>query len=207
MKPSWETLTVGQFLDLYRLSINTDIEAMTKVERAICIIYDMTERQVEEMTVTQFNDYAKQAAVFLNEKIPGKPVKNIRVGKKKYAICYDPTKLKYRQYVEIMTFGRRPIENMHLITASIVQPVTWYGRKLQNNADNHPSVSGEMLNARVMDVYHTCVFFCNLYRNLIINIQDSLVSEMMMKNMTKEEAEKLVQISIDAMDGFTLQVK
>src|SRR5690349_9474879 len=163
LTPSWHTLTVGQFLDLYRLSINTELDEMGRLERAICIIYDLTERQVEEMLVTDFTQKAKHAAQFLTNKIPGKPVKKIKVGRNVYRITYDPTKLRHRQYVEVLTFGEKPIENMHLVMASVVQPVTWYGRAKRNEAEQHIEIANDMLKARVMDVYHTCVFFCKLY--------------------------------------------
>src|SRR5688572_14215619 len=186
--PSWQTLTVGQFLDLYRLSITPDLEDMTRLERAVAILYDKTEREVEEMTMGEFTSLSQKAAGFITDKIPGKPVKTIQIGRQRYRIIYDPTKLKHRQYVELVHFGEKPVENMHLIMASIVQPVTWYGRRLPNNADDHPALASAMLQARVVDVYHAAVFFCKLYVNLIKAIRASLVLEMTQKGMTKEQA-------------------
>jgi hypothetical protein len=205
MKPSWNTLTVQQFVDLYRLSITQDIEEMTKLERAICIVYDKTEREIEEMKMGEFSELSKQVAVFLTQPIPGKPVRQIKVGGHRYSIIYNPANLQHRQYVEIITFGRKPIENMHLIMASIVQPVTWYGRKLPNLAINHQAIASDLLQAKVVDVYHACVFFCNLYGNLINNIRDYLVQQMMTKGLTKEESNQLVTYSIQSMVGFIPQ--
>lgn len=175
---------------------------MEKVERAIAILYDLTERQVEELSVSEFNGYAKESAFVLTPKIPGKPVRQIKVGKRRYSIIYDPTKLRHRQYVEIIHFGDRPIENMHLIMASVVQPVTWYGKRLKNEAEDHPAIASDLLGARVIDVYHTCVFFCKLFANLISSIRVYLVTQMMMEGMRKEDAMMLVDSSRSAMDGF-----
>lgn len=207
MKPSWNTLTVGQFLDIYRLSIDKSLDDMSKVERAICILYDITERQLDDLTVLQFTAYAKEAAQFITDKIPGKPVKSMRVGKHRYAITYDPTKLRHRQYVEVVTFGEKPVENMHLIMASVVQPVNWLGFRKRNNAEDHLKIADDMLKARVVDVYHSCVFFCKLYMNLIENIRDFLVNELTTKGMKKNQAEETIQISINIMAGFTQQEK
>ena len=202
---NWNNITVQQFLDLYRLSITPDLEEMTRVERAVCIVYDKTEREVEEMQMGEFAKLSSTAAKFLLEPIPGKPVRNIRIGKKRFSITYDPTKLAYRQYVEVITYGAKPIENMHMIMASIVRPVTWYGKKLPNKAEDHPDISDLMLKAKVVDVYHAAVFFCNLYINLINNIRDYLVNQMTAKGIPKEEANSLVDLSIDAMAGFIPQ--
>lgn len=104
---SWSTLTVQQFLDLYRLSITPDLEEMTRLERAVAILYDKTEREVEEMRMIEFTTLSQQAAEFLTKKIPGKPVKTIHVGKNRYRIIYDPTKLRHRQGFQLFR-GRPP---------------------------------------------------------------------------------------------------
>jgi hypothetical protein len=199
---SWEDITVQQFLDIHRLSLSQDLEEMEKVERIICILFDKTEQEVENLTMLEFRELASQCAFVMNSQIPGKPVRQIRVGKKRYSITYDPTKLRHRQYVEILHFGGKPVENMHLIMASIVQPVTWYRKRLKNEAEDHPAIASDMLNARVVDVYHACVFFCNLYVSLMENIKASLVVEMMRKGATKDQALALLNSSQTAMAGF-----
>lgn len=201
---SWDDITVGQFLDLYRLSINTDLDEMGKLERAVAIIYDRTEREVEEMTMGEFTSLSSHAAQFITTAIPGKPVTTIRVGRKRYRIIYNPTKLRQRQYVEVLHFATKPIENMHLIMASIVQPVKWWGGVSRNTAEMHPSITSDMLQAPVKHVYHACVFFCKLYGNLMQGIQGYLVAEMMKKGMSLIEASNLVTASANAMGGFTV---
>lgn len=198
---SWDTLTVGQFLDLYRLSINTDLDEMGKLERAVAIIYDKTEREVEEMKMGEFTSIGSHAAQFLTTEIPGKPVKVIHCNGRKYRITYDPTKLRQRQYVEVIHFGKQPIENMHLIMASLVEPVRW-GITRRNVAEDHPVIASDLLQAPVKDVYHACVFFCKLYANLIRSTQDYLVNQLMKKGMQQKEASSLITLSLNAMDGF-----
>jgi hypothetical protein len=207
MKLSWSDITVQQFLDIHRLSLTQDLDEMEKVERIICILFDKTEQEVENLTMLEFRELASQCGFILTGQIPGKPVRQIKVGKKRYSITYDPTKLRHRQYVEILHFGDKPVENMHLIMASIVQPVTWYRRKLRNEAEDHPAIASDMLNARVIDVYHACVFFCNLYVSLMENIKDSLVLEMMRKGATKDQAMALLNCSQTAMAGFIQPAK
>lgn len=198
---SWSDITVQQFLDLHRLT-GQKLDDMERVEKTIAILYDLTERQVEELSISEFNRLAKQCAFVLTSDIPGKPVRTIKAGKKRYSITYDPTKLRHRQYVEIIHFSDKPVENMHLIMASVVQPMTWYGKKVRNEAEDHPAIASDMLSARVVDVYHACVFFCKLYVNLISSIRVYLVTEMMKRGMSREHATTLVDSSQNAMAGF-----
>ena len=205
MNTSWENLTVGQFLDLYRLGINTDLDEMEKVEKAVAVIYNKSERQVEEMKMGEFTELSRHASQFLTKQIPGKPVRSILVNGKRYKITYDPTQLRQRQFVEVVHFGEKPIENMHLIMASIVRPVKW-GTPRKNNVDDHAKIANDMLQAPVKDVYHTCVFFCKLYMNLIEATRASLVAQMTEKGkLTKETADQLVSISLKGLGGFIQQ--
>lgn len=200
---SWANITVGQFLDLYKLSINKELDEMERVERAIGICYNLSDKQVEEIKMGEFANKSREAAKFLTDKIPGKPVKVIKAGGRKFKIIYDPTQLRQRQYVEITYFGKSPIENMHLIMASIVKPINKLGIATKNKVDDHPEVAEFMLSAPVVDVYHACVFFCKLYRNLINHTQASLVREIMeTTTLTREEAEQVVKLSTKALDGF-----
>ncbi|HEX2684635.1 MAG TPA: hypothetical protein VHL77_11910, partial [Ferruginibacter sp.] len=70
----------------------------------------------------EFNKLAKECSFLTGEKMPGKPVNSFRIGRNKYVINYKPTTLKHRQYVEILSFAEKPIENMHYIMASLVNP-------------------------------------------------------------------------------------
>lgn len=203
--PTWDDVTVQQFLDIYKLN-DSSLSEMDKIERVICILFDLTQQQVDDMPMSEFTQKCRIAGFTLNTPIPEKPVRYIKVGKRKYAITYDPTKLRHRQYVELMTYGTNPTENMHLIMASIVEPVNWYGRKLKNNVDDHAAIASDMLQAKVVDVHNANVFFCKLYVSLIANIKDYLVSQMMMNsNMTREKSESLIMASINAMAGFIPQ--
>lgn len=202
----WTDITVQQFLDLYRLGITADIDEVTKAQRAICILYDKTERDVDEILMPEFNRMSHDAARFLTKDIPGKAVRRMRVGKNVYHIQYNPKKLKYRQYVEIISFGEKPIENMHYVMASLVEPIRW-GFRRKNRGEEHERISADLLNAKVVDVYHSCVFFCNLYVNSMLHIQDYLVQETMKQNpkISKTEVLKLLKLSTDVMAGFIPQ--
>lgn len=202
----WSDISVQQFQDIHRLSLSTELDEMDKVTRTIAILYNKTENEVDNLPMGEFNRLAKGCSFLFTDTVPGKSEKYIYSGTKKYGIIYDPKKLKHRQYVEVVHFGEKPIDNMHLIMASLVQPIKW-GFWKSNKTENHEAVAQDMLQARVIDVYHSCVFFCKLYGNLIEVIKASLVRGMMSRGLTKDQAESLVQASRQAIAGFTQQEK
>lgn len=205
MKPSWESLTVGQYQELYRLSLSANLDEYSKLEKAICILYNLSESQVEELSMLKFKEYAKQCAfLFSKETVPGKAQKYLRTGKTKYKVNYKVTDMTYGQYVSVQHFADKPIENMHYILACIVSPMK-FGFTLKNKTEHHLKYSEELRNARMIDVYHSCVFFCKVYSSSIKAIRGYLENQMMEKGATKEEAATLLNLSIDAMDGFIQQ--
>lgn len=198
---NWNNLTLGQFQEIHKLTQDNSLDEIEKTCRTISILYGKTEAEVDDMDMAEFNKLASELKFLTAEHIPGKPVKSFRVGVNKYAINYKPTSLKYRQYVEILHYSERPIENMHLILASLVNPVK-FGIKRKNKVDDHERISLEMQNAPLLAVYHAAVFFCKLFRDLIKHIQDYLIKEMTEKGATREQAMELIADSISAMDGF-----
>jgi len=204
MKLSWNTITVQQFQDVYRLSLNTKQDEMDKIERVICILFDKTEQEIDNVSMSEFADMARQVSFVMNNDIPGKPVKNFKVNGRKYAIVYDPTKLRHRQYVELLHYGADPVSNMHMVMASVVRPVKWF-RLRKNRAQDHEKIAADMRDMPLIHVYHSCVFFCKLYVNLMRSIRASSVVEMMMTGMTEDEAMMLFEDSLSVMDGFIQQ--
>jgi len=203
-KLTWDDVTVEQFIEIQKLKSDQNSDEIEISEKAIAIMYDMSERQVEEMSISEFNQRVRDVAFVLDkQKIEGKPRRIIRANGNKYLIEYNPSKLKHRQYVEIMTWsGQSFTENMHLIMASLVCPIGRFGKKLKNKAEDHKKIAEDMLQAKIVDVYHSCVFFCRLYINLMKDIRVFLVTEMMKKGMTKTRAIALFDTSLSVMDGF-----
>lgn len=202
---SWADVTVGQFVDLQTLSKNKDIDEIEQAEQAVGIFYDLTLREVEELPINEFNRLSRECANIMTSKIEGKPKRIIQGGKGKYEVIYDPKKLVHRQFVEIHHFTENMMENIHNIMASLVRPVGKFGVSKKNTAEDHLRISEDLLEAKIVDIYHSCVFFCKLYLNSLVHIRGYLVHEMMEKGATKDQAMTLINSSIGAMDGYLIQ--
>ena len=205
---NWKDITLGQYQDIYKLHLDSKLDEMERIERLISIVYGLTENEVNLLPLQKFNEYARECSFLLTEnEIPGKPKRYIKVNGKKYRIIYYPSDLQYRQYVEVLTFAEKPIENMHLIMASIVKPIKYGFITKSNDVAKHSEYAADMEKANFIDIYHTCVFFCKLYKNLMEAMQGYLVQEMTKKGMEKWKAEMLCSNLVKSLDGFIPQPK
>lgn len=203
----WDKITVGQFQAIYQIA-KGDLDDTDKACGLISIIYGMTPAQVDDLPITKFNELAAATAQILDIKeMPGRPQRFIKANGKKYGIIYDISKLKHRQYVESTHWATDTIENIHLIMASIVQPVNWFGKWGKNEAANHSKVAEDMLKAKITDVYHSCVFFCELYMNYMRSITPIQVIRMEKQGINREQATELLNGLIDVTAGFIPQKK
>ena len=91
--------------------------------------------------------------------------------------------------------------------ASIVEPVKWGFIPKPNNVDDHEKYATDMLNAKLIDVYHASVFFCKVYRDLISYGRSYLEADMMKQGMNPMVAKETLTNLINTMDGFIPQNK
>jgi len=138
----------------------------------------------------------------LNE---GKPVKYIKINKtKRYKINYDVSKMPFARYIESKVFSEDLYNNLHKLAATMVIPQKrilgiWFKQKY--DASKHQEYSDDMLTAKFIDVYHSLVFFYQIYRNWIEVSQDYMVNKMMQTGMTQEKAKEAVQSLCNTLDG------
>lgn len=199
MKPnysvSWSDIKVGQFQELYKIT-SSDLDPLEKAERAICILFNITDEQLDEMPISKFNSLSKQVEEVLNGQIPGKPLRFIRTGKRKYRVQYKVSELSYGQYSEINSFSKNIIRDLHFLAASIVVPVDFLGRKLKEKR-YHKDIAADMTNARLIDIYHSCVFFCQVLESLMRNCKPRLIAQAVEQGATREQITELIDYSLN----------
>jgi len=202
----WHKINVWQYQQIYNV-YNSKDKYLTEIEvnsKLVSIVNDMTEAQVDSLTITQFNKL-KKSILFLTQPIAGKPVKYISINKnKRYKINYDVSKMPFARYIESKVFSEDLYNNLHKLAATMVIPQKrvlgiWFKQKY--DASKHEQYSEDMLTARFIDVYHSLVFFYQVYRNWIEVSQDYMVSKMMQTGMTQEKAKEVVQDLCTTLDG------
>ena len=203
---TWNELTVWQYQQIYPIVTkpekdwtNLDVES-----KLVGIIYNLTDTQVDSLTIQQFNNL-RGTLDFLDNKIEGKPVKYTQVNGKRYRFVYDVQQMKAARYIESKVFSTDLINNLHKLAASMVMPQrkTWYGKWVDDKYDaaKHSEYAADLQASNFIHIYHSVVFFYQVYRNWIEVTKDYLVTEMTNKGMTKEVADQVVQTLCETLDG------
>jgi len=205
-KHMWHKINVWQYQQIYNV-YNSKDKYLTEIEvdsKLVSIVNNMTDAQVDSLSLTEFRKL-KRSIIFLTKPIEGKPVKYISINKnKRYKINYDVSKMPFARYIESKIFSEDLYNNLHKLAATMVIPQKrilgiWFKQKY--DASKHEQYSEDMLTARFIDVYHSLVFFYQVYRNWIEVSQDYMVSKLMQTGMTQEKAKEVVQDLCTTLDG------
>jgi len=203
---TWNELTVWQYQQIYPIVTkpekdwtNLDVES-----KLVGIIYNLTDTQVDSLSISQFNNL-RGTLNFLDDKIEGKPVKYMKVNDKRYRFVYDVQQMKAARYIESKVFSTDLISNLHKLAASMVMPQrkTWYGKWVDDTYDaaKHSEYAADIQASNFVHIYHSVVFFYQVYRNWIEVSKGYLVQEMTNKGLTKEVADQVVQTLCETLDG------
>ena len=203
---TWNELTVWQYQQIYPIVTkpekdwtNLDVES-----KLVGIIYNLTDTQVDSLSISQFNNL-RGTLNFLDDKIEGKPVKYMKVNDKRYRFVYDVQQMKAARYIESKVFSTDLINNLHKLAASMVVPQrkTWYGRWVDDTYDaaKHSEYASDIQASNFVHIYHSVVFFYQVYRNWIEVSKGYLVQEMTNKGLTKEVADQVVATLCETLDG------
>ena len=202
----WQKISVWQYQQIYNV-LNSKDKNDTDLDinvRLVAIVNNLTEMQVDSLPL---NEYAKlrKTITFLNEPINGKPVKFIRTSNsKRYRINYDVSKMPFARYIESKVFSEDLYGNLHKLAATMVIPQKkklGFWVDLPYDASSHQEYANDMLEAKFVDVYHSLVFFYQLYRNWIEVSQDYMANKLIKLGMKEQEATEVVVNLLNILDG------
>ena len=203
---TWNELTVWQYQQIYPIVTKPEKDWTTlDVEsKLVGILHNLTDTQVDSLSVAEFNKL-RTTLSFLDDKIEGKPVKYTEVNGKRYRFVYDVQQMKAARYIETKVFSTELVSNLHKLAASMVMPQrkTWYGMWVDDKYDaaKHSEYADDLQASNFIHIYHSVVFFYQVYRNWIEVSQAYLVKEMMNQGMSMELAQKGVQTLCEILDG------
>ena len=204
----WNELTLWQYQQLMPTITNpdkdwTELDAEVK---QLCIVTGLTEYQIDSLSLTALKELRKELA-FLSEPIDGKPVNYIVTNGKRYRINYDIKNMPSARYIESKVFSKDTLANLHKIAASMVIPQkrNWLGRWVDQDYDasKHEEYAADMQEANFVHIYHSLVFFYQVYKNWIEVSRDYMTAEMTKSGMTKKQADMVVDLLLESMDGTT----
>lgn len=182
---NWQTITVGQYQQVFRIMQDTAFDEFEKEVQIAALLSGHTEREVEALTLEEYK-LLKQRVGFAFESIPAMPQRMKKW--KQYAFIYDIRKLTAGRYISIQHFingaDKKPeilVNNLHHLAACLVDPEGGY------RAEDHEQYAADMLECPFVALYHSMVFFCNLYNLSIRTLLPYLEAEAKAKGATKEQ--------------------
>jgi hypothetical protein len=203
----WNELTLWQYQQLMPIitNPNKDWTELDKEVKLLCIVTGLTEHQIDSLSIEDLKELRKDLA-FLDQPIEGKPVDYISINGKRYRINYDIKNMPSARYIESKVFSKDTLGNLHKIAASMVIPQkkNWYGKWVDDkyDASRHEEYATDMQEANFIHVYHSLVFFYQVYRNWIEVSRDYMKAQMMKTGMTTEQADSVVSLLCESMGGI-----
>ena len=204
----WNELTLWQYQQLMPTITNpdkdwTELDAEVK---QLCIVTGLTEYQIDSLSLTALKELRKELD-FLSEPIDGKPVNYIVTNGKRYRINYDIKNMPSARYIESKVFSKDTLANLHKIAASMVIPQkrNWLGKWVDQDYDasKHEEYAADMQEANFVHIYHSLVFFYQVFKNWIEVSRDYMMAEITKAGMTKKQAAMVVDLLSESMDGTT----
>jgi hypothetical protein len=203
----WNELTLWQYQQIMPIltNPNKDWTELDKEVKLLTIVTGLTEYQIDSLGVKELKELRSELA-FLDEAIEGQPVDYIKTNGKQYRINYDIKNMPFARYIESKVFSKDTVANLHKIAASMVIPQkkNWFGKLVDDkyDASKHEEYSADMQEANFIHVYHSLVFFYQVYRNWIEVSRDYMTAEMMTAGMTKEQADSVVLLLCESTGGI-----
>jgi hypothetical protein len=178
----WDKLTVGQFISLYDIESNSNLNIIEKQQKMLAIVEGKDEEYYDDFKYRDLmHEYAEKLSFFDN--IPEtKPVDYLQVGENRYKFCYELHEITAGQYIDILAFSGE-IMQINKIAACFFLPMQ--GDKYQGyGVVPHDMVADDLLGAKFIEVYSCMLFFCQLFSELIATtITFSMENKKMAQNL------------------------
>ena len=177
----WDKLTVGQFISLYDIETNANLNIIEKQQKMLSIVEGKDEEFYDTYKYRDLmHEYADKLSFFDN--IPDtKPADYLQVGENRYKFCYELHEITAGQYIDILAFSGE-IMQINKIAACFFLPMK--GDKYQGyGVVPHDVVADDLLGAKFIEVYSCMLFFCQLFSELI---GTTIISSMENQKMAKK---------------------
>ena len=181
----WDKLTVGNFISLYDIEINANLNIIEKQQKMLSIVEGKPESFYDSFKYRDLiTEYGEKLSFF--ENIPEtNPVDFLQVGNKRYKFVHELNEITAGQYIDILAFSGE-IMQLNKIAACFFLPMEGK-RYLPYGKIPHDVVADDLLDAKFLEVYGCMLFFCQLFNELISN---TITSSM----MNPQLAQKVVDL-------------
>ena len=178
-------ISIKTFQQLFKISM-VELDELDKAIALVMCLTGKSEFEINKMSPLKFNKLClkiKSAFDRVNtDVINSKPKNIVKANGNWYYLNYEITKepMNAGRYVDIATFNNDLIGNLHLIMASMANPMkwTWKGLELQEyNALDHERIANDMLELDFIVAYNSALFFWAVFMKSIESLKDYSVTE------------------------------
>ena len=179
---NWDDVTIRQFIELSKLTNDDSVEYNISV---IALMSGKTKDEIESLPIEELTPLIKKVQ-FINH-LPIKHLlpTHLKVNGKRYLVNLNVSELTGSGYIDLKTLTKdenKIVDNLHLILTCFVKPAkkTWYGKwkPIKVDANEQMQIADDFLNHFSVGIaYPLAVFFCELYPNLILGIQQYLLKK------------------------------
>lgn len=196
-------LTVEQVQELYAIA-RTVTDPTEQAIRNVMVIRGLTERQVDDMPVPEFNKYAREAVAILSYSGgTGHPHSFIKANGRLFQVNYKVHTISAGQNAEINEWLREGdvIGNLDKLLASISVEVKRYGwiKLPARKRREHAEIAADFKQADFFTVMDCIVFFCAIFEH---STKAILESPILQKEMTTEQINELQMVLSKFTGGF-----
>lgn len=160
-------ITVRTFQAINEIK-NSGLDELDKSFEIVRAITGMSMEQIKKMRIRKFNKIIRAIGNKFSEwgsgMLPVKGSRYIKVNNKPYRIHDDIYQMNAARYVEVITFAKDSVGNMHKLLASMVVPQQWTilgMTDLPYKDEDHQYLSDQMLDADYGDIYSALVSMMN----------------------------------------------
>jgi len=170
-------IPIGQFIALQKIYTSAkpddvgDIEwALTQNVQAVSILTGAKEEDIWELTGPQLKNIVKRITFLTDPKWDEKVTNRITIAGKVYVANLLINELTGGQYIDLSTFLKDPVNNLHQIMATLYLPTkrNWYGKRVAIPYDGktHEERAKLFLDHMPVSVAYPCaVFFYTVANN------------------------------------------
>jgi hypothetical protein len=188
----WKDISIRKFIRVNEV-VHTEYEQPLDQQIAlIAAVTDMPEAEILRLERTELQEMV-EALSFLNsvDSISTKWPKWFMIRGRLFKPVQKLDKLTAGQYIDLMSFAKEPMENLHKVLATLSLPCKWF-RAQKYDGSRHKELSDFFYEHLTMDIaYPIALFFCNLWQAFMPTILTFLEKEVdsLTTSMNQEIAE------------------
>jgi hypothetical protein len=202
---SWKDITIGQFIESHEVYQADYPEPLDREVALLSALSGQSEDEILRMRRSDFVEAIKELS-FLSDlsTISTKWPKYFIIKRRVFKPVQNLQKLTAGQYIDLMSFSKDPMPNLHKILATLCLPVKYFRAQKYDGA-KHGELSKFFHDNLTMDIaYPIAVFFCNLWEASMPHILTYLEKE---TGTLMREIQNLTQNpktpSLNSSDGYT----